>query len=436
MISYRRGRRKTTIDIIKLVLLFLFLVPDTAFAYLDPGSGNILVYITVSLFGAFLYSLKGFFWALVGNNLGKKVVDMDYNNIAVFSEGKNYWNTFRPILNALIAMKQPFSYFSMDINDPGLTIEDDLMQSRYIGEGSVAFAKMGIVRSKIMISTTPNIGTPGFPMPRPPYVERLIHVCHAVDDIGLYAKGSLDHYDAVFLVGDFMASGIRYIEHRRGLKEKTLIPAGLPYLDDLASRVKHPLPVTDGKTILIAPTWGPKSCLHKYGSDFIKNLAVAGFNIILRPHPHSWKVEAPILQQMRYELAKVNNVEWDQEPDGAMAMEKADLLISEASGIRMDFALLYERPVITLKIELANPEKYEISDMDEAWMGKAELIIGSVVTSDKIDNIAQIVADTLSQHKKRSLSAFREANVCNFGSSGEFIAEYLINLVNGKRETV
>jgi hypothetical protein len=420
-----------TKNFIKLVFIFIFFVPDAAFAYLDPGSGNILIYIVVSVFGAVAYSLKGVFWSLFGRNPRRHVASMDYNAVAIFSEGKNYWNTFKPIVNALIEVKQPFRYFSMDIEDPGLTIEDDhLMQSRYIGEGSAAFARMGQVRSKAMISTTPNIGTPGFPMPRPAHVERLIHVCHAVDDIGLYAKGSLDHYDAVFLVGNFMVSGIRCIEHRRGLKEKELIPAGLPYLDDLAAKIKKTLPVTNGRTVLIAPTWGPKGCLYKYGSGFIKNLAEGGFNIILRPHPHSWKVEASILNQIRDELREVRNVEWDKETDGASAMERADVLISEASGIRMDFALLYERPVITLKIELANPELYEISDMDTAWMTETERMIGSVVTEEEIDDIVEIVEKVIRDYKKKDLSKFKENNVYNFGSSGRVIADYLVDLVN------
>ncbi|GHS98397.1 CDP-glycerol glycerophosphotransferase [Synergistales bacterium] len=418
------------------IIVLLFFAPRAAYAYLDPGTGNILVYVAVSLFGAALYSLKGVFWTILGKTGGERSPNLDYNSIAIFSEGRNYWNTFKPVVGAFIAKNQAFSYYSMDIDDPGLTIENDLMQSKYIGDGSAAFARMSQVRTTALLATTPNIGTPGFPMPRPQHVKHLVHVCHGVDDVGLYKKGSLDHYDSVLLVGDFMVHGIRHLEKIHGLKPKELVLAGLPYLDDLASKMKNPLPPTDGKTILIAPSWGTKGCLFVYGGDFIKRLASAGYNIILRPHPHSWKSENKLLEKIRRLLQDFKNVKWDKEPDGSTAMEMASLLISDTSNIRMDYALLYERPVITLKITLSDRETFEVSDMDEAWMDKAELEIGSVVSADKIDNIAQIVADTLSQHKKRSLSAFREANVCNFGSSGEFIAEYLINLINGKRETV
>ena len=37
-----------------LGLLFFVFVPETSYAYLDPGSGNALVYLIISLAGAVL----------------------------------------------------------------------------------------------------------------------------------------------------------------------------------------------------------------------------------------------------------------------------------------------------------------------------------------------------------------------------------------------
>ena len=425
-------KQTTIFDLIALVSSFVFLCPGTAYAYLDPGSGNILIYVFMSLIGTLLYSLKGLFWRLKSPE--KKDAEVDHHLISIFSEGKNYWGTFKPIVTAFIDAKQPFSYYSMDVSDPGLTIESDFMESKYIGEGSAAFARTSQLRSKIMIATTPNIGTPGFPMPRPPHVESLFHVCHAVDDISLYHKGSLDHYDGVFIVGDFMISGIRTLEEKRGLKKKCLISGGLPYLDDLASKMKKDIPPTNGNTVLIAPTWGEKGLLAIYGGAFIRKLAEAHFDVILRPHPHSWKVEGDLMDKIKTELKNVKNIEWDNNPDGSKSLEKADILISEASGVRMDFALLYERPVITIKKELEHPEWYEIADMDDVWMRKTELIIGNVLTAEGMDNIVAVVRETLKTAEKRDLNAFKNANVHHFGHSGSVIANYLIEFVSNDGE--
>jgi hypothetical protein len=425
-------KQSTTLDLIVLVLSFIFLCPATAHAYLDPGSGNIIIYVLMSLVGTLLYSLKGLFWRLVSPE--KNDAAANHGLISIFSEGKNYWGTFKPIVTALIDAGQPFSYYSMDIDDPGLTIESGLMESKYIGEGSAAFARTGQLRSKIMIATTPNIGTPGFPMPRPPQVASLFHVCHAVDDISLYHRGSLDHYDGVFIVGDFMISGIRELERKRGLKQKRLEPGGLPYLDDLASKMKKDRPPTNGNTVLVAPTWGEKGMLAIYGSAFIRKLAEADFDVILRPHPHSWKVEHALMDKIKAELKNVKNIEWDDDPDGSKSLERADIMISEASGVRMDFALLYERPVITVKKELEHPEQYEIADMDKIWMRETELVIGDVLSSDEMENIVPVVRQTLKTAEKRDLKAFRDANVYHFGRSGTVIADCLIAIINDDKE--
>ena len=411
-----------------LVFAFLFFAPCTAYAYLDPGTGNILVYVFVSLLGALLYSLKGFYWFIRGKNTRNSYTE--HKKILIFCEGKSYWNTFKPIVMALMEKKTCFSYYSMDVEDPGLTIENELMCSRYIGEGSAAFARVCTERPVLMLATTPNIGTPGFPMPRPSHVKKLIHVCHGIDDIGLYKKGSLDHYDVVLLVGAFMTRGIRYLENLRGLQEKELVLAGLPYFDDLASKMKYPRLETDGNTILISPSWGTKGCLSEYGSDFIRLLADAHFKVILRPHPQSWKIEREMLEKIKKDLRDYENILWDKENDGALAMEVADVLISDTSNIRMDFALLYERPVITLKMNIPDLETFEVSDMDTVWMQEAETKIGIVINKEEVKDIVSFTKKLIQEKQSADFSYFRSENVCNFKQSGQFIADYLIRQGN------
>jgi hypothetical protein len=128
---------------------------------------------------------------------------------------------------------------------------------------------------------------------------------------------------------------------------------------------------------------------------------------------------------LKDELAGISNIEWDKGSDGASARERSDLMISDKSTIRMDYVILYERPVITLKIELTDPETFESSDMDEIWVDEAEKDIGAVVDKSQIADIAQIVRDTLANSGKRGFKAFRDANIYNFGSSGMVIAKYL-----------
>ena len=41
-----------------IIFVICFFVPSTAFAYLDPGTGNALIYVLLSLGGAVIYVAK------------------------------------------------------------------------------------------------------------------------------------------------------------------------------------------------------------------------------------------------------------------------------------------------------------------------------------------------------------------------------------------
>ncbi len=278
-----------------LALWIFFVVmffPLPAFAYLDPGSGNALVYLAVSLVGTLIYVLKNIFYWLIrsgqNNPENGKRKYAEHEKIVIFSEGKVYWLTFHPIIEAFISQKIPFSYLSMDIHDPALTIDNPYMYSKYIGKGSAAFAKASVKKACVMLATTPNIGTPNFPMPRPKHVQCLAHVCHGVGDLSMYHKGSLDHYDAVLMTGAHIEKSVRELETLRNLTPKECVCFGLPYLDAMAEKVNprvedNPVPV-----VLIAPSWGDKSCINLCGTQFIHDIAKAHYEVIIRTQAHSY----------------------------------------------------------------------------------------------------------------------------------------------------
>ena len=421
---------------IVLYILFCicFFIPSTAYAYLDPGTGNALVYVVISLFGAVIYSLKGLFYKILGkknemqeeenrNGIG--------NEIVIFSEGKAYWNTFKPVVQALIKKKVHFSYFTMDVEDPCLMIDDPFMANRYIGNGSMAFSKIGNLKADVVLSTTPNIGTEGYPIPRSGKIRKLVHVFHAFDDLTCYHKGSLDHYDSVMLVGPFEIPIIRKLEAIRNTPAKELYPAGLPYLDELAWRkeetgsmaftTKNEKPV-----VLVAPSWGIKGCLSQYGHHFIELLAKAGFNVIIRPHPQSLKVEKALIDSIHDSLKVYDNVSWDFEVDGTASMMVADILISDTSSVRVDFLFIYQKPIITLEMPFGDMQDFEFVDLKESWKEKALATMGYTVSRDQIDSIVLIVENELKEKTRDQILAFRDENIYNWRNSGEKIADYLI----------
>lgn len=206
-------------------------------AYLDPGSGSALLGAVFALCGAFAFSAKSFFIRYV---LRRKIEMVKaHEDIAIFSEGRNYWGTFRPVIEELLRREIDFSYYTMDVKDPALHIDNPHMFARLYDKDKVSsFRKLSCIKAKVLLSTTPNIGTPGYPLARSRNVVRMVHVFHdPLGDVSTYMKGSLDHYDDVFLPGPFAEAPIRALEQKRGLKRKMMHLCGLPYLDGYVSRL-------------------------------------------------------------------------------------------------------------------------------------------------------------------------------------------------------
>ena len=353
--------------------------------------------------------------------------------IAIFSEGKNYWGTFHDIVEELISRNVHFSYYTMDLHDPALLIDNLYMHSRLFDkEKAASFHKLANVKAKVLLATTPTVGTPGYPLARPKGVEKLVHVFHAFADISAYHVGSLDNYDVVLTVGPHQEKPIREVEKARGLKPKTIIPVGLPYFDAQYHALKLTKNGTEKKspkTILVAPSWGAKGLLAEYGVGFVCKLAESGFDVIVRPHPQSYIAEPAFIARCRAETAKCANVLWDSETVGTRSMIASDLLISDTSSIRFDYAFLYGKPVITLDIPSERQLEYEGRFMSEIWTESAARHLGKVLGHDDIANIIPIVNEVLAGGAADGVRQFRDETIANLGSSAKSIVKALVACV-------
>jgi len=417
-----------------IVAAWLLAPPAPAFAYLDPGTGNAVVYLAVSLAATLLYFGKSFFYGLRAKLTGaaeKTPRSEPSDDLVIFTEGRVYWPVFKPIVEALLARDFPFRYLSLDLEDPGLAVEHSLMRSRCLGQGSAALARAAAVRALVMLESTPNIGTPGYPMPAPRHVRCLAHVLHGLAGVAMYHKNALDSCQAVLLKGDKDHDLIRQLEKKRGLPPKECVSAGLPYLDTLARSARlGGGNISDPPCVLVAPSWGEKNSLLHYGLDFLDWLLEAGYKVIVRPHPFSLKVEPSLVETLRRRLAPHALAALDLEVDNSASLNQASLLISDKSGVRFDFAFIWERPVITLDLPGPNRQKFEIDELENVWEDQLEARLGPVLSLAGFralgaEAFLALVKETLGTEPAR-LAALRDQTIANFGRSGEFIADWLI----------
>ncbi len=425
---------------LKAVLFWFALIlleARPAHAYLDPGTGSALVCVLVSVAAAVAYMARSAVYAVrgrlrrTGAGGGSAVADAGGfqggdGDIVLFSEGRDYWLTFKPVIEALLARDRRFRYLSMDVEDPALAIDDPRMDSRYIGSGPLAFGRVAAARGGVMLSTTPNIGCPGFPIPKPSRIKCLAHVLHGCCDITYYRKHSLDRYDAVFILGPAMERSIRRLEELRGLPAKECVVGGTPNLDEICRTLRGNRERSGKPVLVLAPTWGVKGFLRRCGTDFIEALARTGaYDLILRPHPQSWRKEPRFMEDVARRLSPHACVRVDRSLSPAETMAAADLLISDISGIRFEFAFLRERPVVTIKAGGEDDSAFEAADIDCGWEEEAERRIGAVVAPEETERMPEIVRNALAV-PAADLAACRDECVAHLGRSGEVVAEWLL----------
>ena len=404
-----------------IFLLALLLLPVSAHAYLDPGTGTVLLNLIIAGVAALIYSLKGFFLKLVGK--GDQLQKKENHNykIAILSEGKQYWSTFKSVAEALIAQKVPFKYYTLDVEDPALQIENEFMKSRFLGYGGWAYNKAGRIEEDVLLCTTPNIGTKGYPIKRPEKVKKLIHVLHSVQIV--YKKGGLDFYDSVILVNEMQRKAILGNTEQSELQKKNLEILGLPYFDYL-KEIKEGKPSVNTNTVLIASSWGSKGLLNSFGTEFIKNIVNAGSKVIVRPHPQSRISEPELIKLYKKQLADFDVV-WDETIDPSASMNEAAILITDTSSIKYDFAFVYEKPVITLNIPLDSIKDFDTSNLRAEWITEVERNIGCIVEKGEEKDIAAKISDTVKSCNPEYLREYRKHIVANYGDAGKAVAEHL-----------
>jgi hypothetical protein len=375
--------------------------------YLDPGTGNALFAALFGIIGSIAFFAKNIFYSLKGVITGKKQ-EVFKSDLAIFGEGKIYWIYFKDVVEELIKRKIKFTYYTMDMNDPALDLHDfsnknedfSIFKVKFVGSGNKGYSAISNLKEQNILATTPNIGSPGYPIKKPKNCKNLIHIFHAT---GIsYKKGSLDNYDTILLHQSNFANLF---------ENKKVVLAGLPYLDTLIENAKSMQHNTDGKTILIASTWGNGGLLKSYDSKFILDLANAGYNVIVRPHPYSYICERDFIENLQKELP---GIPFSTEINNLSVLSKADILISELSGVRLDFYLAFKRPVVSL--ESGKRDEYE----HDEWSVEISEDIGVYVKREDVEKLPQIL-------KNLSGRKFIDENsiLANIGKSKIAIADYL-----------
>lgn len=415
-------------------VLLVFALPSPAYAYLDPGTGSMLLSVLIGLLstGYFLVrKIPEVARTALFKVTGKSRL-LEHKHIVIYGETKNYWGTFRPLLEEFGRRGEAVEYLTSSEDDPCFSANlPACVTCRYIGKGNAAYTALNFLEADVLVLTTPGVGV--LQIRRSKGVKKYVHVLHAIGDMHNYKLFSFDYYDAVICNGDYQVKSLRALEALRGTTPKELPIAGCPYLDGLVAR-RDAIGVTspDPNCVLVAPTWGRLGMLTRYGAAVPKALAEAGFDVILRPHPQSYISDLKLMERLEQELAAYKNITWDKNPDGFDSLRRASVLISDYSSVIFDFAFVFFRPVITFYTDDHNPDSFEAFDLPHPrWNSQVLEDLGVTTPEPDLASLPDLVRK-LAADKERTLRIRRvcDENIANFGCAAKPVVDAILDIAS------
>ena len=374
---------------------------------------------------ALLIKLKTFSFA---DKINKKE-NISKAKIIIYGEDKRYYNVFKPIIEELINLEIPTIYYSSSEDDKIFEIKSDFLKSEFIGTGNKAYAKLNFIEADICLMTTPNLDV--FQLKRSKGVRKYVHITHSSAETSTYCLYSLDFFDAVFLNGEHQIRDIRELENKRNTIIKDLYVVGNPYLDEL-SKMKETITKENNnkKTILIAPSWGMNCLFRRFGEKLLDNIVNSDYNIIIRPHPQSLISDKDIIDKFQNRYKDKNNVEWDFNRVNIYSLSKADIMISDFSGVIFDYTFLFEKPVIIPSFTFDKRGTDAIEIDEEVWTFETIPKISFKLDENNFSNISQIIEDSINNEtlKNNILKAKEEAYMYE-GQASKRAAQFLNDML-------
>ena len=332
-----------------------------------------------------------------------------------FSENKNY-QKFSYLLIETIIKKYPKEvyYVSSELDD---TFENSDVINFFIGKGLLLNIFFLLVRANNMFLTTTDLDNNA--IKKTNNVDKYIYYFHgAVSTTKVYTATAFDNYDIILCNGDYQINEIRKRESIKKIKKKKLIKTGYFYFDYLTQRINKQIVPNE---ILIAPSWNynQKNFINENIKEIIQSVLNQGYIVNFRPHPETFKRSITTINTIKQRFSN-ESFFLDDKPENINSMENARCLITDNSGIAIEFVLLFKKPVLYFedsdKIHNIDFSDYsELVSMDK----KVKEIFGYTFKKENIKDLDVLINKSISEfvNKETEINNFVDENFYNFGST-------------------
>ncbi len=358
----------------------------------------------------------------------------DERSIVFYAENKASMNHFRSLINELTEkIKLEICLVTSVKDDPILLIKNKKIKSFYIGDGTIRTKFFLTLKAKILIMDMPDLET--FHIKRSKtYPVHYIYLFHSMFSVHSYLrKEALNNFDTIFCVGPHHIREIKKMEEKYGLKPKNLIEYGFGRLDSLLEKKEkfQIEKITEDKVVIIAPSYGENNLLKKCGKEIIEILLKSNFKVMLRPHFKTLQDSKELIESLKNQFEKNSNFILETGVIPFEAFYNSLCLISDWSGISIEYPFVFERPVIFIdvpkKILNKNAEEIDEEPIEISIRGK----IGKIIDTQEIENIPDVIKNLNENNKNiiKQIKDLRKKTVYNVGESGKVGSLYIQKLL-------
>ena len=451
-----------------LLTFHQFFVLDV-YAYIDPVTGSAFLTLLAGAIAAGAMTLK-FYWFKIktkfSSDLSKEnqteIIDksnlesgfvsewaelkkinqlsQDERSIMFYAENKASMNHFRSLIQELTEkMNLQVCYVTSVKNDPIFSSKNQRILPFYIGSGTSRTKFFSTLKAKILVMDMPDLGR--FHIKRSnEYPVHYIYLFHSMYSVHSYLrKGAVDNYDTIFCVGPHQVNEIREMEKVYGLNAKKLINYGYGRLDTLLQK-KINSQVTNANSkdlIIIAPSYGDDNLLERCGVKLIDILLKSNFRVMLRPHLRTLRDSTKLIDSIKKKFGKNPNFALETGIIKFDSLNNSLCMISDWSGISLEYAFTFERPVIFIDVpkKVLNPNSSDIvlEPIEISIRNK----IGNIVSPNNLEEILVLIRglDKNTQNISERIREIRAKTVYNIGESAKIGAGYIRQLYNESKNS-
>lgn len=308
--------------------------------------------------------------------------------VVFYAESRHYYQYFERLIKDLLANNVKISYITSDAKDPLLDAAPKSMEVYHIKWMLGYLFKR--ISAQVMFMTMPDLDN--FLFKRSPAVSTYVYIFHAaVSTHQQYRKEAFFNYDAIFCTGEYQVNEIRKAEEQNGLEQKQLIHYGYPLFDDLEKATVNSK--DDKQIILVAPSWFEGCIFNTCIKELLDQLSKLPYEVVLRSHPEYEKRKGKSFRQIKKMIKQYPSIRIDTEPDVIKSLPKADILITDRSGVAFEFAFGMQKPVLFIDTVLKETNtkwrELGVDPVENSLRGQ----LGVSVSPEKLNEISEKIKE-------------------------------------------